>query len=126
MPENTPDLNDPIRLAAQQQQEKAVNDIVETQIKIVSATFDKAVAYTNVIVIGGYAAFFGLWSLTKQYMTAMQARWAALLMLLSASTFVFFEVYKMIVTTKALHDRAKLLEDPYAKVNPRVLLGKLQ
>lgn len=126
MPDQTPNLNDLIRQAVQQQQEKVANDIVETQIKIISASFDKAVTYTNVIIIGGYAGFFGLWTLTKQHLTAAQARWSALFMLLSVCTFVFFEVYKMVVTTKALHERAKILEDPDAKTNPKVLLEKLR
>ena len=126
MPEQTPNLNDLVRHAAQEQQEKVANEIIETQIKIISATYDKAVSYTNLIVIGGYAGFFGLWSLTKQYLTATQARWAALLMLVSVCIFVFFEVYKMVATTKALLDRAKILEDPEAKTNPTTLLDKLR
>jgi len=126
MPEQTPNMNDLIRQLAQQQQEKLANDIIESQIKIVSASYDKAVTYTNIVVIGGYASFFGLWSLTKQYLTATQALWAALIMLASVCTFVFFEVYKMIITTRALLDRAKIFEDPVAKTDPKVLLDKLR
>ena len=89
--------DDLMRLVNQQQQEQVAKDIIESHIKILSASYDKAVTYTNVIVIGGYASFFGLWSVSKPYLSAVQARWAALIMLLSVSTFVFFEVYKMVV-----------------------------
>lgn len=112
--------------AEQQQREKLANDIIETQIKIISAVYDKAVAYTNIVIIGGYAGFFGLWTLTKQYLTAAQARWSALFMLTSASIFIFFEVYKMVITTKkVLLPWAKILEDPDDRTNPDMLLDKL-
>lgn len=125
MPGQPSNLNDLARLLEEQQQRKIANDIIETNIKIVSATYDKAVAYTNVIIIGGYAGFFGLWSLTKGYLTATQARWSALIMLVSVCTFVFFEVYKMIFTATALFRQAKILEDPIARINSKVLLDKL-
>ncbi|HMJ50395.1 MAG TPA: hypothetical protein VK440_07510 [Burkholderiales bacterium] len=111
MPEQPPNLN---------------NDIIERQIKIVSAMYDKAVAYTNVIVIAGYAGFFGLWALTKQYLTSTQARLAALFMLASICAFVFFEVYKMVVSTRELLYRAKMFNDPLVKNDPIIFSEKLR
>jgi hypothetical protein len=100
MPE--PMIQDPIREAAEKQQREMVEKIIENQIKIITASYDKATAYTNLIVVAGYAAFFGLWTLTKAYLTKPLAMWAALLMLSSAATFVFFEVYKMFFTSRSL------------------------
>lgn len=93
MPE--PTLQDVIRQAAEKQQKETAEKIIDTQIKIVTAAYDKATAYTNFIIVAGYAAFFGLWSITKIYLSHDQVLWAALLMCMSAGTFVFFEVYKM-------------------------------
>jgi uncharacterized membrane protein (DUF2068 family) len=108
--QNPQAINDMMRVVAHQQQEKVAAEIIESQIKIVSASYDKAVAYTNLIILGGYASFFGLWHLTKDYIGFKQALWAALLMLVSVCVFVFFEVYKMTVTTIGIHKQAKILK----------------
>jgi hypothetical protein len=126
MQKENPSRDDLMRLLEQQQQERVAKDIIEMHIKILSASYDKAVTYTNVIIIGGYASFFGLWSLSKPYLSAVQARWAALIMLLSVSTFVFFEVYKMMVTTREQHNYAQILKNPEARTNPNVWLARLQ
>ena len=97
-----PTIQDLVREAAEKQQREIAEKIVETQIKIITATYDKAVAYTNLIVVSGYAAFFGLWTLTKVHLSKPLALWAALFMLLSGATFAFFEVYKMIFTSNRL------------------------
>ncbi len=100
-----------MRRAAEKEQREIGEKIVETQIKIVTASCDKAVAYTNVIVVAGYAGFFGLWTLTKAYLSKCQALWAALFMLVSAATFVFFEVYKMTFTTRSLARQTRTLSE---------------
>lgn len=109
----------------QQQQEKAERDLVDREIKVLSASFDKAVAYTNVIVIAGYGGFFGLWSLTRGYLTATEARYAGLSMLASASIFVGFEVFKMIGATFMLRKRAEILQNPKAKTDRKELAKRL-
>lgn len=90
-----PTIQDVVRQLAEKQQKETVEKIVDTQIKIVTASYDKATSYTNFVILAGYAAFFGIWSLTKTYLSRDQVLWAALLMCTSAGTFVFFEVYKM-------------------------------
>lgn len=94
-----PTLQDVVRQIAEKQQQETAERIIDTQIKIVSASYDKATAYTNFIILAGYAAFFGLWSITKAYLSRDQVLWAALLMSTSAGAFVFFEVYKMAFVT---------------------------
>ncbi|WP_171165069.1 hypothetical protein [Usitatibacter palustris] len=86
-------------------QREAVEKLVEIETKLVSAIYDKAVAYTNLVVAAGYAAFFGLWAITKPYASPGLLQWAALLMLASAATFVIFEIYKMWRTTQDLNSR---------------------
>lgn len=51
------DHDDLVRLMRQQEQERVAKTIIESHVKILSAGYDKAVTYTNVIVIGGYASF---------------------------------------------------------------------
>ncbi|EJC6960356.1 hypothetical protein MX910_004386 [Vibrio vulnificus] len=72
----------------------AANALVEAQIKILTASYDKMAAYTNLVVVAGYATFFGLWNLTKDILSPDQKLWSALLIAISASVFVIFEVTK--------------------------------
>ena len=50
--------------------------------------FEKQVAYTNTIALVGYAAFFTIWGFTRDVMTTRLNLLAAILMLISCSTFV--------------------------------------
>lgn len=104
-----------LELLTQQQREKDGKEFIETQIKVLSATFDKAVQYTNLVIVAGYGGFFGLWALTKEYLTPTGVRSAALWMLGSGTIFVAFEVFKMIGTGIMLIKWAKRFEDPKVK-----------
>jgi hypothetical protein len=79
--------------------EKQKDRIVEIQSKL----FDKASAYTNLILIGGYAGSFTIWSATKAQLTPRANITTALLLGASLTVFILFEVYKM--THNALHIR---------------------
>jgi uncharacterized membrane protein (DUF485 family) len=58
--------------------------------------YDRFTAYTNTIVAVGYASFFALWAFTHDQMSTKLNIIAALLMLLSCSVFVLWEVYQMV------------------------------
>lgn len=79
-------------------------------IEIQSAAYDKATAYTNLIIAGGYAGAFAIWGFTKDQLPPKAAIWAALLLGVSLASFVFFEVYKMIYTTRYAVRHARLLQ----------------
>jgi hypothetical protein len=122
----SPDLTHIVEILSKQERDRVSKETIENQIKIFSALYDKAVAYTNIIILGGYASFFGLWSLTKSYLPPGLARLAALLMLLSVLTFVLFEVIKMVVTNRSLHRQSLILSDPKGINDPSILLRRLQ
>jgi hypothetical protein len=84
----------------------------EALSKIVSVVYDKAAAYTNVIVIAGYASFFALWSSTKPVLSSRLAISAILSMTVSATAFIAFETFKMIWTAGFLRRYQHLLTDP--------------
>lgn len=115
-----------MRQAAERQQVELGEKIIETQIKILTASYDKGMAYINVIVIAGYAAFFGLWSLTKSYLTKDSAMWAALLMLVSAATFVFFQVYQMVFIAQSLHSKYLNLDQKLVGKPAQTILAELK
>jgi len=81
---------------AERKLQEQKKEFLDSQIKLASAIFDKAMAYTNLIIMAGYAGFFGLWSITKDNLTPKQVFWSALFLLISGSSFVFFETVKMI------------------------------
>ena len=64
---------------------------------------DRAVAYTNLVMTVGYAGVFGLWTLTREYLTSRQTLWTAVFLLVSLSAFVLFEVWKAFLT--GMHSR---------------------
>lgn len=74
---------------------KEADVFLEFQIKLIAATFDKAVSYTNIVMIAGYASFFGIWSMVKD-LNRPANKWAVVLMLISVTIFVVFEFVKMV------------------------------
>lgn len=88
---------------------KAVDELANYQVKILTASYDKQKAYTNLIIIAGYAGFFGLWQITKLYLSINQAIWAALFMLASVTIFVIWEVIRAFLLSRRLNIRAKAI-----------------
>lgn len=101
-------------------------ELLEHQTKLYGAMYDKAGTYTNLITALGYAGFFGLWSLTKPYLTERQALWTASFMLVSLAVFVLFEVYKAAVTGVATQRRAKVLFDADPEPDIETLVSRFQ
>ncbi|MEO3434785.1 hypothetical protein [Inquilinus sp. CAU 1745] len=93
--------------------EAALRDAAKEQrdiiIELQSAAFDRAAAYTNLITLGGYAGAFTLWSYTRDQLAPTATILVALLLGISLATFVFFEVYKMVLTSKGMTKQVRLL-----------------
>jgi len=108
------------------EQERIADEIVETQIKIFSALYEKASAYTQLIIVAGYASYFGIWALVKEYINSRSAIWSALLMSLSVTIFVFFEVAKMTLTGWFLLRRNSTIQKISEIPNPQKILEVLR
>ena len=122
-PSNLPEL---LQAFAKQQQEQMAEKLAEAQQKLVTIAYDKAATYTTVIIFGGYAGFFALWQLTKDFLSKPQALWSALLILISLLSFILFEVVKMILVTKTTLNRIAVLKSPEIKSDPNKLLQALR
>jgi hypothetical protein len=94
---------------------------VENWVKITGALYDKGTTYTNVVLIGGYAAFFGLWTSPRSLISVNQARLAAILMIISVSLFVAFEAWKMVRTQEHILRYQRILENVQNETNPDVI-----
>ena len=108
---------------------KAVaKEIFDAQSKLYGVLYDKATAYTNLLMGAGFAAYFGVWSLVRPFLTRRQTLLAAVLMLLSLAAFVFFELWKGVVTGVATQRRAKGLfgQDGESESDPERFIAKIQ
>jgi hypothetical protein len=93
----------------QAQQRTQINAIKE----IVTHTYSRSAAYTNLILVAGYAAFFTIWKTMKPDLNKVLILSSGLLVLVSALLFVVSEVYGMFART--LHFRKlqkKLAQEP--------------
>ncbi len=101
-------------------------EFLDVYVKIISLFYDKAALYTNVVLLGGYGAFFGLWGITRPLVTDNQARWAAILMVVSIATVVIFEVTKMVLTTNKLVGYWKTFENAESLADPALIRTRTQ
>lgn len=81
-------------MAQQSEHEKKIEEIV----KIMAALYDKAAAYTNLIIIAGYAAFFAVWGNIKGQLGKREMLYAALLMK------YFFDLFHPMGNNKNVHN----------------------
>lgn len=98
-------------------------ELLEAQKELLSSSFNHAMAYTNIIILGGYASFFAIWNFTKPHLSKEQILWSALLMTASLMSFVAFEIYGMILRSHSILRLAKAVKDPE---NFEALLGEYQ
>jgi hypothetical protein len=106
--------------------EETRQHIVEQQIKLLTASYDKAMAYTNLIIIAGYAGFFGLWNLCKDLLSQKQETYSALFMLCSLTIFVLFEVFKTFSIQAQNRKMAKIFFSPEANKTLETYRAALQ
>lgn len=86
----------------------AAREVLSEHQRFVENSFDKAEQYFKAIQLGGYAAFFALWSLTKEWLHPIWASTAAVLMIVSTTTFVIWEVYRSTLLALILKRNASL------------------
>lgn len=89
-------LADSIAAVIRQQNISGQLSILQQQKEILAYVYEKASAYTNLVMIGGYAAMFAIWQLMKAHLSSGQELLIATLVTSSIILFAGFEVYKMI------------------------------
>lgn len=92
------------------------------RIKIIAGAYEKAIAYTNLIMIAGYAGLVALWQFTKDNLSRREVIITALLTISSLAVFVVFEIYKAHYTSRLLRQYAKTVQDPQNRTSPEGLL----
>ncbi|MBX9464091.1 MAG: hypothetical protein KL840_14220 [Aquamicrobium sp.] len=93
-------LEQAVQQMAQEQQARLAKQMQEAHTKVLidvtSAGYERGTAYTNVLMLAGYAGIFGIWSFTKDHLTETASLTVALLVGLSLMFFVGWELAKMI------------------------------
>lgn len=110
----------------QRQQQAAAEKMVETLVKILSSSYDKAIAYNNVVIVAGYATFFAMWGATKPVLTHWTSIASALLMVSSATVFVLFELFKMIQTSQTFMQLQSIATDENVRKDPEIFQSKVK
>jgi hypothetical protein len=100
---------------------KAHEKQVEDLIRVLSSLYDKAAAYTNLILAAGYAGFFAVWANVKVLMTPIELRISGLSMTLSLLVFVAWEITKMIYTSRSLTDLVKVSDADAQSIDQKLL-----
>jgi len=107
-------------------EKERLDKLLELEIKFMTATYDKSSAYANLIIISGYASFFGLWSITSKFITRSQSLWVCILILISAIVFVFFEIIKMAMVANGLTQKYRVLVKQAMGKSPHQILVDYQ
>lgn len=88
--------------------------LIEQQKQILSHIYQKAISYTNLIVLAGYAGIFGIWQHTREILSKQTTIWVALLTSCSIIIFVGYEVWKMIAEAIFIRRINKVIEENIA------------
>ncbi|MDP1700836.1 MAG: hypothetical protein Q8L53_07760 [Aestuariivirga sp.] len=100
---------------------KQANEIKDILLETQTAAFGHAQTYTTVVIFGGYAGLFGIWSFTRESLSEGTNVWVGLLIGISMLTFVSFEIFKMIVHTR---EHIKVRNLLLAQLTPAQFLSK--
>ena len=98
-------------------------EIKDTLIEIQAKLYDRAAAYTNLVLFGGYAGSFAIWAATRAQLPPKANVLIAFALGVSLAAFVFFEVYKATYTAiRFLRNRTLI----FSPDQPQIFLDKIQ
>jgi hypothetical protein len=87
-------------------------DPVDVQKELIAHAFGHAQAYTNVVLSVGYAGFFAIWSFLKPDLSKGETLWSALLVSVSLTVFILWEVYQSFYRSRSIMSLAETVKDP--------------
>lgn len=103
--------NQNLQASDEELERRQVEHAVSTMLTIVSDSYDKMTAYTNLLMVAGYAGFFALWQMSKDFLTKTETLSAALLTLISLGVFVIFEIYRALEQMRLMRGYSKAVTD---------------
>jgi len=107
------------RAASRSEEERFLRELSAT----LERQHERSVAYANLVLAVGYAGYFGLWSLAKEFVAPGWARASLFAMAVSLALFVLFEIAKMAAITRLTFRHADEMQNPdtsYAEAAERL------
>jgi hypothetical protein len=98
-----------LNISEKQNLKNQMDKEIEMKIQIISAAYDSASTYINLIIFAGYAGTFTLWSFTKDYLPELATIIIALMVGISLFLFCGWEIYKMIYTSISLRRQTEII-----------------
>jgi hypothetical protein len=89
------------------EQQRLADAQLDAIVRVNSQVYEKAVAHTNAIVLGGYAALFTAWGFGSKVMSPGASALAGTLTTISCLVFVLWEVFKAFNTGRAFNQVAR-------------------
>jgi hypothetical protein len=87
-------------------------ELIDAQKELLAHAYGQAQAYTNVLLLAGYAGFFGIWSFLSPTLSKGQILWSAFLVSISLATFIVWEVVQSYFRSRSLLGLARAIEVP--------------
>jgi len=113
----------PLKELVEDAVQRQANDIEDANAKLMASIYTNALNYTNIIILGAYAAYFTVWSNVSDMISTRWLLLSCLLMIVSVTGFVLFEVYKMIYTSRLIMKR---LAAASSETDPRMKLAAVE
>lgn len=87
-------------------------DFLGAQKELLISSYNQATAYTNVVLVAGYAGFLAIWTHLANDVTALTKFSSGLLIALSIGGFIAWETYSMIFRSKLLLGMSQAVNQP--------------
>lgn len=77
-------------------------------VELNARIYEKAASHNNVMMLAGYAGIFAIWGFVKDFLSKNSSLWIAILLGISLSLFVLFELISMYMRSRPALKFAKL------------------
>ena len=88
------------------------HELWNAQKELLAHSYGHAQAYTTVVLLAGYAGFFAVWTFLKQDLSKEQVFSSGLLIALSLSSYIIWEVYQAFYRSRTLLGLTKAVQNP--------------
>ncbi len=109
-------INEIAKYLEMDRKNKYKKEVVDFYTSIIAKSYEKASAYTNLIIMGGYVLFFTFWSNVRNEVNVSWGRLSVILVIISAIFFIIWEISNMICTSlqlRKLHKAEQISPDKF-------------
>jgi hypothetical protein len=115
---NQDQIREMAKAAELEKQNKYKNEVVEFNTSIIAKSYEKALAYTNLIIFAGYVLFFSFWKEVRGELDKVWSGISVILVIISLIFFIAWEIFQMIQSSayfRKLYSTFKLSPDNYSE-----------